>query len=86
MLVSKQQTLVPTTVKMEQEAVSPDRAGAGSPLIRVCDSPESSVSSPRSPLSTSFHSSSGSTIASPPPSLPIPNPLSTHPTIKIGGD
>ena len=83
MLVSKQQTLVPNTVKMEQEAVSPDRAGAGSPLIRVCDSPESSVSSPRSPLSTSFHSSSGSTIASPPPSLPITNPFLFRPFLNM---
>ena len=81
MLVSKQQSLVPTTVKMEQEAVDPGRPA--SPLIRVCDSPESSVSSPRSPLSTSFHSSSGSTIASPPPTLPITNPFLFRPFLNM---
>ena len=47
------------------------RSDTSSPIIRVCDSPESSLSSPRSPLSTSFYSSSGSLVGagglSPPP-------------------
>ena len=66
-------------IKMEE----PDRSDTSSPIIRVCDSPESSVSSPRSPLSTSFHSSSGSTIASPPPSLPISNPFLFRPFLNM---
>jgi homeobox protein engrailed len=54
-----------THIKAEDEA----RSDTSSPIIRVCDSPESSLSSPRSPLSTSFYSSSGSLVAglSPPP-------------------
>ena len=70
-------------IKVEQE--TPDRSDTSSPIIRVCDSPASSASSPRSPLSTSFHSSSGSIISSPPPSLanPMANPFLFRPFLNM---
>jgi len=70
-------------IKMEDT-----RSDTSSPIIRVCDSPESSLSSPRSPLSTSFYSSSGSTLSSPPPSslgtpLSMPNPFLFRPFFNM---
>ena len=65
-------------VKMEERD-----SDCSSPIIRVCDSPESGASSPPSPHSNSFYSSSGSTLSSPPPVTiihhPIPNPFLFRP-------
>ena len=65
-------------VKMEERD-----SDCSSPIIRVCDSPESGTSSPPSPHSNSFYSSSGSTLSSPPPVTiihhPIPNPFLFRP-------
>ena len=49
-----------------------ERSNSCSPIIRVCDSPESSMSSPQSPLSTSLYSnySAGAAIGMPSPHSP----------------
>ena len=59
------------------------RSETSSPIIRVCDSPESSSGSPTSPLSASFYSSSGSTLSSPPPIHHIPNPFLFRPFFNM---
>ena len=64
--------------------IEPDtRSETSSPIIRVCDSPESSSGSPTSPLSASFYSSSGSTLSSPPPIHHIPNPFLFRPFFNM---
>ena len=59
------------------------RSETSSPIIRVCDSPESSAGSPASPLSTSFYSSSGSTLSSPPHIHHMPNPFLFRPFFNM---
>jgi hypothetical protein len=79
-----------TEVKQEP---GDERSETDSPIIRVCDSPESSnMSSPQSPLSTSLYSNYSANIGmpSPPPSAtlppnlpPIPNPFLFRPFFNM---